>query len=90
MRMALAMQEKFTSLRTAWKTRGCDRDPGIGIVQDYATLGAIGFEGRWDYACIGSVSNLAARPGGGLGDEGNRGTRVRIALVSGPSPRETL
>ena len=32
-----------------------------GFVQGYATLGAIGYEGRWDYACIGSVSNLAAR-----------------------------
>ena len=88
--MALAMQEKFTSLRTAWKTRGCDLDPGIGIVQGYATLGAVGVVGRWDYACIVSVSNLAARPAGGLGDEGNRDTRVRIALVSGPSLRETL
>ena len=34
---------------------------GIGIAQGYATLGAIGFEGRWDYAAIGNVTNLAAR-----------------------------
>ena len=34
---------------------------GIGIAQGYATLGAIGFEGRWDYAAIGAVTNLAAR-----------------------------
>jgi len=33
----------------------------MGFVQGYATLGAIGYEGRWDYACIGSVTNLAAR-----------------------------
>jgi class 3 adenylate cyclase len=33
----------------------------IGIAQGYATLGAIGFEGRWDYACIRSLTNLAAR-----------------------------
>jgi class 3 adenylate cyclase len=60
-KMALAMQENIVPLRTAWKKRGYDLDLGIGIAQGYATLGAIGFEGRWDYACIGSVTNLAAR-----------------------------
>src|SRR4029079_18886187 len=34
---------------------------GIGLAQGYATLGRIGFEGRFDYAAIGSVTNLAAR-----------------------------
>jgi class 3 adenylate cyclase len=34
---------------------------GIGVANGYATLGVIGFEGRWDYAAIGSVTNLAAR-----------------------------
>lgn len=60
-RMSLEMQEKFVPLRTAWKKRGFNLDLGIGIAQGYATLGAIGFEGRWDYACIGGVTNLAAR-----------------------------
>src|SRR5438105_7672801 len=60
-RAALEMQEKFVPLRTAWKKRSYDLDLGIGIAQGYATLGAIGFEGRWDYACIGSVANLASR-----------------------------
>ncbi len=60
-RMALAMQHDFVPLRTMWKKRGYDLDLGIGIAQGYATLGAIGFEGRWDYACIGSVTNLASR-----------------------------
>jgi class 3 adenylate cyclase len=59
--MALAMQENFVPLRAAWKKRGYDLNLGVGIAQGYATLGAIGFEGRWDYACIGSVTNLAAR-----------------------------
>ena len=59
--MALEMQCNFVPLREAWKRRGHDLDLGIGIVQGYATLGAIGYEGRWDYACIGSVTNLAAR-----------------------------
>jgi adenylate cyclase len=60
-RMALAMQQSFAPLRAAWTKRGYDLDLGIAIVQGYATLGAIGYEGRWDYACIGSVTNLAAR-----------------------------
>jgi len=59
--MALAMQEQFAPLRAAWKKRGFDLDLGIGIAQGYATLGAVGFEGRWEYSCIGSVANLAAR-----------------------------
>ena len=33
----------------------------MGVAQGYATLGAIGFEGRWDYGAIGTVTNLAAR-----------------------------
>ena len=59
--MALAMQQQFAPLRAAWKKRGFDLDLGIGITQGYATLGAVGFEGRWEYACIGSVANLASR-----------------------------
>ena len=60
-RMALAMQERFGPLRATWKKRGHDLDLGIGIAQGYATLGAIGFDGRWEYSCIGGVTNLAAR-----------------------------
>ena len=60
-KMALTMQEHFVPLRAAWKKRGYDLDLGIGIALGYATLGVIGFEGRWDYACIGGVPNLAAR-----------------------------
>ena len=59
--MAVAMQQHFAPLRAMWKKRGYDLDLGIGIAQGYATLGAVGFEGRWEYACIGSVTNLAAR-----------------------------
>ena len=60
-RMALSMQREFVPLRVGWKKLGYDLDLGIGIALGYATLGAIGFEGRWDYACIGSVTNLASR-----------------------------
>lgn len=59
--MALAMQAKFAPLRAGWTKRGFELELGIGIAQGYATLGAIGFDRRWDYACIGSVTNLAAR-----------------------------
>ena len=60
-RMALAAREAFAPIGAAWAKRGYELALGAGIAQGYATLGAIGFEGRWDYAAIGSVTNLAAR-----------------------------
>jgi adenylate cyclase len=60
-RMTLAMQERVDELAATWHKRGYDLHFGVGIAQGYATLGAIGFEGRWDYGAIGTVSNLAAR-----------------------------
>jgi class 3 adenylate cyclase/CheY-like chemotaxis protein len=60
-RMALSMQQSFLLLGTAWRKRGYELALGCGVAQGYATLGAIGFEGRWDYAAIGNVTNLAAR-----------------------------
>jgi adenylate cyclase len=59
--MALAMRERVTQLTAGWKKRGWDLGVGVGIAQGYATIGAIGFEGRWDYGAIGTVTNLAAR-----------------------------
>jgi class 3 adenylate cyclase len=44
-----------------WVRRGYDLSQGIGVAQGFATIGAIGFEGRWDYSAIGTVTNLAAR-----------------------------
>jgi len=60
-RAALAMLDAFGPIAEHWKKRGYDLGLGVGIAQGYATLGAIGFEGRWDYAAIGNVTNLAAR-----------------------------
>ena len=60
-RMACQLHERFAQLRAGWSRRGYDLDMGVGIAQGYATLGAIGFEDRWDYAAIGAVTNLAAR-----------------------------
>ena len=60
-RMALAMRGRVAELVEKWRRLGYELDLGIGIAQGYATIGAIGFEGRWDYGAIGSVTNLAAR-----------------------------
>ena len=60
-RMALAMRDNVRELRVKWKKRGVDLDLGVSIAQVYATIGAIGFEGRMDYGAIGTVTNLAAR-----------------------------
>src|SRR5216117_1517548 len=60
-RMAVAMRGRVDELLVKWKKRGYDLDFGVGVAQGYATIGAIGFEGRWDYGAIGTVTNLAAR-----------------------------
>ncbi len=60
-RMALAMRDRARQLDVGWRKRGHDLGMGIGIAQGYATIGAIGFEGRLDYGAIGTVTNLAAR-----------------------------
>ncbi|MDP2701187.1 MAG: adenylate/guanylate cyclase domain-containing protein, partial [Candidatus Rokubacteria bacterium] len=60
-RMAVAMRDRVRELALAWRKRGYDLAFGVGIAQGYATIGAIGFEGRWDYGAIGTVTNLAAR-----------------------------
>jgi len=60
-RMAVAMRAQVDELLVKWRKRGYDLDFGVGIAQGYATIGAIGFEGRMDYGAIGTVTNLAAR-----------------------------
>ena len=60
-RMAIGMRDRVAALAAGWRRRGYDLAVGIGIAQGYATLGAIGFEGRLDYGAIGTVTNLAAR-----------------------------
>jgi class 3 adenylate cyclase len=60
-RMAVGMRERTRQLAESWSRRGQDLALGIGIAQGYATLGRIGFEGRFDYSAIGSVTNVAAR-----------------------------
>jgi class 3 adenylate cyclase len=60
-RMAVAMRKRVARLAAGWRRLGYELDFGVGIAQGHATLGRIGFEGRSDYAAIGSVTNLAAR-----------------------------
>jgi adenylate cyclase len=60
-RMAVAMRDVLVDLSARWRKRGWDLGASMGIAQGYATIGAIGFEGRWDYGAIGTVTNLAAR-----------------------------
>src|SRR5436190_12305748 len=60
-RMAVEMREAMAELTAKWRKRGHELDFGVGIALGYATLGRIGFDGRYDYGAVGSVMNLAAR-----------------------------
>ena len=60
-RTALALGERFSTLAEGWRKRGHDLGLGIGIATGYATLGRIGFEGRYDYGAVGNVAILASR-----------------------------
>jgi len=60
-RMALRIRDAVKDLSVGWRRRGHDLALGQGIAQGFATLGRIGFEGRFDYAAIGSVTNMSAR-----------------------------
>ncbi|HEV7863812.1 MAG TPA: response regulator, partial [Acidimicrobiia bacterium] len=60
-RMAVAMREHLGALARQWRKRGYDLGFAIGVAYGYATLGEMGFEGRFEYGVIGSVVNLAAR-----------------------------
>jgi class 3 adenylate cyclase/putative methionine-R-sulfoxide reductase with GAF domain len=82
--MALDMRTAIGGLIEKWRDLGHDLGFGIGIAHGFATLGTIGFEGRFDYAAIGTVSNVASR----LCDEAKPGQilispRVRQAVEKG-------
>jgi adenylate cyclase len=59
--MAIEMRAAIGALIEKWRKLGHDIGFGIGIAHGFATLGTIGFEGRFDYAAIGTVSNVASR-----------------------------
>jgi PAS domain S-box-containing protein len=62
-RMAIAMRDRAAELTDAWRRRGYDLGFGVGVARGYATLGRIGFEGRFDYGAVGPVVNMASRLG---------------------------
>jgi adenylate cyclase len=68
-RLAVEMREALAELRAKWRKRGHELDFSVGIALGYATLGRIGFDGRYDYGAVGSVMNLASR----LCDEAGNG-----------------
>jgi class 3 adenylate cyclase len=68
-RLALTMRERVGELANGWRKRGYELGLGGGIAVGYATLGRIGFEGRYDYGALGIVTSLAAR----LSDEAAAG-----------------
>jgi class 3 adenylate cyclase/putative methionine-R-sulfoxide reductase with GAF domain len=79
--MALDMRTAIGAMIEKWRDLGHDLGFGIGIAHGFATLGTIGFEGRFDYAAIGTVSDVASR----LCDEAKPGQilispRVRQAV----------
>jgi adenylate cyclase len=59
--MAIEMRDRIAELSMGWRRYGHELGFGVGIAHGYATLGRIGFEGRFDYSAIGTVVNLAAR-----------------------------
>ena len=60
-KMAVEMRDAVAQLAVKWRKFGHQLGFGLGIAHGYATIGQIGFEGRYDYSAIGSVVNLAAR-----------------------------
>ena len=60
-RTAIELRERFTGLAARWRKRGYELGLGIGLGVGYATLGRIGFEGRYDYGAVGNVVILASR-----------------------------
>jgi len=60
-RTGIDIAARFSTLATAWRKRGYDLGLGMGIATGYATLGRIGFEGRYAYGAIGTAANLASR-----------------------------
>ena len=75
--MALELRDALGSLTATWSCLGHEIGFGIGIAHGFATLGTIGYEGRFDYAAIGTVSNVASR----LCDEAKPGQILISARV---------
>jgi len=60
-RLSVAMRERMAAVSVTWRARGYELGFGVGVASGYATLGCIGFVGRFHYGAIGSTVNLASR-----------------------------
>jgi adenylate cyclase len=60
-RMAVEMRSQVTALAEKWRRYGHQLGFGVGIAGGHATLGNVGYEGRFHYSAYGSVVNLGAR-----------------------------
>ena len=60
-RLAEAMRARMGELCLQWKRLGHRLGFGVGISLGYATVGMVGFEGRFDYTASGTAINLASR-----------------------------
>jgi adenylate cyclase len=93
--MAAALRSAMTGLIARWRRRGHELDFSVGIALGYATLGKIGFDGRYDYGAVGTVMNLASR----LCDEAEPGqilvservfSEIEHVVTAEPAGRLTL
>lgn len=82
-RMAIAMRDRFGPLAAAWRKRGYELGFGVGISVGYATLGRIGYEGRYDYGAIGNVGILASRLSSQAGADQILMSQRAAAMVEG-------
>ena len=85
-RFSLAAQERFRELAEQWHRRGVELGLGIGITSGYATLGRIGFEGRYDYGAVGPATSLASR----LSSEAKAGQTLISQRVHAAVDRDVL
>jgi len=60
-RLAIAMRSRMAELAKKWRKLGHRLGFGVGISLGYATVGLVGYEGRYDYTASGTAVNLAAR-----------------------------
>ena len=89
-RLALEMRDRASVLSQAWRRRGHQLELGVGVAAGYATCGQVGFQGRYEYTAIGTVTNLASRLcGEAAGGQVLLSERV-LALVDGRVEAESV
>ena len=89
-RMAVAMRDQFAPMSAGWRKRGYELGFGVGIAVGYATLGRIGFEGRYDYGAIGNVTILASRLSSQAGPNQILLSQRAAAMVEGIAEVESV